>query len=48
MIEVKLQDTKAIYKTLAFLYANSELAIKKTIPFTIRQKEYLRINLPRR
>ena len=46
----KLQNTKSIQKSLAFLYNNnekSERAIKESIPFTIATKriKYLGINL---
>ena len=49
---VKLQDTKLMQKSLAFLYTNdekSERVIKETLPFTIATKriKYLGINLPR-
>ena len=51
MNSVKLQDTKLIQKSLAFLYTNnkrSEREIKETISFTITSKriKYLGINLP--
>ena len=41
MNSVKLQDTKLIQKSLAFLYTNnkrSEREIQETIPFTITPK----------
>ena len=52
MNSVKLQDTKVIHKSLAFLYTNnkrSEREIKETIPFTVTSKriKYLGINLPK-
>ena len=48
----KLQDTKSIHKSHAFLYTNnekSEREIKKSIPFTTATKKikYLGINLPK-
>ena len=48
----KLQDTKSIQKSLAFLYSSnekSEREIKESIPFTIATKriKYLGINLPK-
>ena len=50
--KLKLQDTKEIKKSLAFLYTNdekSESEIKKTLPFTIATKriKYLGINILR-
>ena len=46
----KLQDTKSIQKSFAFLYTNNEISekeIKESIPFTIATKriKYLGINL---
>ena len=50
MNSVKLQDTKSVQKSLAFLYTNnekSERESKESIPFTIATKriKYLEINL---
>ena len=49
---IKLQDTKLIHKSFAFLYTiskRSEREIKETIPFTIAPKRinYLGMNLPK-
>ena len=49
---VKLQNTKLVNKSVAFLYNNnerSEIEIKETIPFTVTSKRirYLGINLPK-
>ena len=47
----KLQNTKSIQKSFAFLYTNnekSEREIKESIPFTIATKiQYLGISLPK-
>ena len=48
----KLQDTKAVQKSLAFLYTNSEKSegeIKESIPFTTATKriKYLGTNFPK-
>ena len=48
----KLQDTKLIHKSIAFLYTNNERAekeIREAIPFTIASKriKYLGVNLPK-
>ena len=52
MNPVKLQDTKLIQKSVAFLFTDNEIAereIKETIPFIITSKRlrYLGENLPK-
>ena len=49
MNSVRLQDTKLIQKSLAFLYTNnkrSEREIKETIPLTIASKNKIPRNKP--